>query len=336
MLEPPNILITGINGVGKSTILNLLPGEIILELDDNFNEIFQKRIKVSDLARIKECVLKEVDLNDLFNNFNSYYNLLQEIDIVFLIVDSTKRNIEESKELLLKLKENILETDFYVVANFQDRKTISWSVDKIELFLNFKTFGFSAIQDDAEEKITNIFREILNIKFSEEKESRPPLSKKNYDSIWSDIEEARLLESKQEYNKAAEKFSNAALKLEKFTQENEDIKALSYLCKALQNLILGENSRSMKKLAQAEVLFNQANEHVSDVDLRNLIYANSIFCEILKLSIQFDEEKEAKIKNVSYSKIQNLMKNAIEFYNEGNFKTEADWVRTTLKKFEEY
>ncbi|TFF92832.1 MAG: hypothetical protein EU544_06795, partial [Promethearchaeota archaeon] len=41
---PPKILLTGEDGVGKTTIMNLFPGETVLELDEDLNEIIQKPI----------------------------------------------------------------------------------------------------------------------------------------------------------------------------------------------------------------------------------------------------------------------------------------------------
>ena len=42
--QTPKMLLIGEEGVGKSTIMNLFPGETILELDDDLNEIIQKPI----------------------------------------------------------------------------------------------------------------------------------------------------------------------------------------------------------------------------------------------------------------------------------------------------
>ena len=39
---PPKILLIGENGVGKTTIMDLFPGEKILELDEDLNELIQK------------------------------------------------------------------------------------------------------------------------------------------------------------------------------------------------------------------------------------------------------------------------------------------------------
>jgi hypothetical protein len=331
--KPPSILLTGINGVGKSTILNLFPGEIILEIDDDFNEIIQKSVKFIDSNKIKEFTLREIDLNELVHKFNSYHSTLRSIDMIFLVVDSTERNIIETQDLLLNIKDKLPEIKFFTIANFQDRKAISWNKEEIERFLQIRTYAFSAIQDDSEETINNVIKDILKGSSPKEKEkSKIPTSNKFFDYLWSEIEEAIFLESKYQFHEAAKIFSNMALKIKDQNIENEEIKALHYLCKAWQTLEIGEATKTFQKFSEAEVLFNQANEHLSEIHLKNLVYANSIFCEILKLSYQFDETETTDKKDIYYPKIQTLLKRAIEFYSEAGFIKEEEWAKNALKK----
>jgi GTPase SAR1 family protein len=333
VLKPPNILFTGVKGVGKSTILNLFPGEIVLEIDDNFNEIIQKSIKIDNTKKIGVCILREIDLWELIDRFNSYYNIMTLIDIICLVIDSTERNILESQELLLKLKDNVPDAKYFIIANFQDRKSISWNEDKIEKNLKMKTFGFSAIQDDSEQLINGIIKEILKISFQEIKEeSKSIFTREDINSIWSKIEEAILAESKQDFKKAAELFSNASLEIKSLNLDNSDFKTLFYLCKAWQSLELAHENKNIQKFAEAEIFFNQANEHIKDKNQKNLIYANSIFCEILKLCNQFDELDTPDKEEIYYPKIHTLIKRAIEFYNDGGFVQEREWAKNTLNK----
>jgi hypothetical protein len=335
VLKTPNILITGVNGVGKSTILNLFPGEIVLEIDDQFNEIIQKSIKIDNVKSVDACIIREIDLNEIINNFNSYYNVITLIDIICIVLDSTERNILESQDLILKLRESVPDAKYYTIANFQDRKSISWSEDKIEKTLRLKTFAFSAIQDDSEHQIKSIIREILKLSFQSKKEQAKDIfAKREFQSIWSKIDEAILSENKQEFRKAAKLFSNASSEIKNLRLERAEFEALYYLCKAWQSLELGFENSNVQKFAQAEIFFNQANEHIKDINQKNLIYANSIFCEILKLSSQFDDLETSDRREIYYPKIYTLIKRSIEFYNEGGFVKETEWAKSILKEFE--
>ena len=333
MSTPPNILLTGVNGVGKSTILNLFPGEIVLEIDDNFNEIIQKSIKIENVKKINECLIREIDLRELLDNFNKYYNIISITDIICLVLDSTERNIIESQDLLLKLRENVPEAKYFIIANFQDRKSISWEEDKIENTLKLKVFGFSAIQEDSEQLMNYIIKEILKISFkSKKKDTNHFISNEEIESIWSNIQEAIIAESNQDYRTATKLFSTASLKIKNLNLESADFDALFYLCKAWHSLVLGHQDKNIQKFAEAEIFFNQANEQLKDKKQKNLLYASSIFCEILNLSTQFDELETLEREELYYPKIHNLIKRAIEFYHDGGFSSEMEWAKSAIKK----
>ena len=83
---PPKILLVGEPGVGKSTIMNLFPGENIIHLDDDFNEIIQKPINVTGLD-IKQFILREININDLIDNSKHYRSLLNSVDVICLVTN---------------------------------------------------------------------------------------------------------------------------------------------------------------------------------------------------------------------------------------------------------
>ncbi|MFW9942607.1 MAG: hypothetical protein ACFFFT_16330 [Candidatus Thorarchaeota archaeon] len=331
MANPLNILLTGESGVGKTTILNLFPGEIILELDDDLNEIFQKPIDVPNLEGVEQCILREIDLRDLTNNFVSYWELLRSIDIICVVTDSTERNIENTVELLSELKDKLPEIEFYIIANFQDRESISFSIEKVENILKENTFGFSAIQEDSKEGIIAIIKEILKISNLEKLHL---IEKEHIKDIWSEIEEARLFDKEGNYFAAAKKFSNAASKFKKFSSEQnqEEITALYYLCRAWECMELAEEYKNTQKFLEANDLFNQANEHLSDEKLKLLVLGNSVFCEALKLSLDFDKSDAVDRKEKYYPKIRKLIEKAIKLYKEGGYEKEAEWAMKTLNK----
>ena len=58
-MSPLRILITGEKGVGKTAVMNLLPGETILKIDDDLNELVQNSIELEGLG---EAILMEINL----------------------------------------------------------------------------------------------------------------------------------------------------------------------------------------------------------------------------------------------------------------------------------
>ena len=339
MLNPLNILLTGESGVGKTTILNLFPGEIILELDDDLNEIFQKPIDLPNLKGVLQCILREIDLRDLIENFVSYWELLRSIDVICVVTDSTERNLGNTTELLSELKPKLPEIEFYVIANFQDRKSISYSVEKVENILEEKTFGLSAIQDDSKDRVVAIIEEILKVSKLERFEKTHTITSiegENIEDVWSVVEEARLFEEQGNYFSSAKKFSIAATKFKKFSsdQYQEEITALYYLCKAWECMGFAEEYNNTQKFGEAIELFNQANEHLSDKNLKLLISGNSVFCEALKLSLVFDKSDVVERKEKYYPKIKSLIEKAIKLYKEGDYKKEAEWAMLTLSNLD--
>lgn len=158
---PPKILLIGEVGVGKTTIMNLFPGETILELDNDLKEIIQKEINIFDIKDLKDCILREIDIDELVNNSKLYRPLLNSVDVICIVSNSAASNLGRTQKSYSILKEISKKADFYVIANFQDLKDSAFEPEKIEELFGIKTFGFSAIQKESKQKILSIFTDIL-------------------------------------------------------------------------------------------------------------------------------------------------------------------------------
>lgn len=158
---PPKILLVGEDGVGKSTIMDLFPGETVLELDDDMNEIIQKTINLPSLEGISEFILREVNMQDLVGYSKIYKMLLDSVDIICLVTNSGAGNLSRTKQLFLELKQKTNKADFYIIANFQDLANASFEPEKINESFGIKTFGFSAIRADAKDIIYKMINTIL-------------------------------------------------------------------------------------------------------------------------------------------------------------------------------
>ena len=158
---PPTMLLIGEIGVGKSTIMDLFPGETILELDEDLNEIIEKSIRVGGLENLKQFKLREIDLKELIENSKFYRRLLDTIDIICIVTNSAASNLGRTQRYYSRLKKLVKKADFYIIANFQDQESSAFEPDKIEESFGIRTYGFSAIQKDSKEKIFSIITEIL-------------------------------------------------------------------------------------------------------------------------------------------------------------------------------
>ncbi len=171
MIIPPKILLVGETGVGKKTIMDLFPGETVLELDDDMTEIVEKTVKISNLQGISEFILREINFHDLVENYSKYKPLIESINIICMVTNSGAGNLSRTMSLYSRLKERVSTVDFYILANFQDSVNSAFEPSKISESFGLMVFGFSAIQEDSRDQINQIIRQILEISILKNKES---------------------------------------------------------------------------------------------------------------------------------------------------------------------
>ncbi len=169
---PPKILLAGENGVGKTSIMNLFPGETVLELDNDMNEIIEKAVKLTGLKGITQIVLREINFQSLVDNVNDYSSLLRTVNIICIVTNSGAGNLSRTLSLYNRLIGQVKKADFYILANFQDSVNSAFDPEKISESFGLKTFGFSATQKDSQKKIYTIIKRMLEISILEKFESK--------------------------------------------------------------------------------------------------------------------------------------------------------------------
>ena len=152
----------GEDGVGKTSIMNLFPGDTVIELDKNMNESIQKSIFLNHNNRIITCILKEINIQDIIGMPNIYRQFLDSANIICLVTNSGATNLTNTKRLFSLLKPMVNKAVFYVIANFQDIKLASFDPANIEEFFDLKTYSFSATSNNAKDRIITMFKEMLN------------------------------------------------------------------------------------------------------------------------------------------------------------------------------
>ena len=162
-MEPLRILLTGENGVGKTTIMELLPGETILKIDDDLNELIQSSIELEGVGNV---VLIEINLKELVKNSKEYKNLLKNSDAVIIITKSAMSHLQSTHKLVSELKQKVKITNSYIFANFQDEEQTAIEKEKIEAMFREKTVALSALKPEAKDVMVKVIEEISNTKIT--------------------------------------------------------------------------------------------------------------------------------------------------------------------------
>ena len=154
------ISIMGHPAVGKTTMLKLLT-------EDNYDPIYIPT-QGFDLKSVK---MRKFNLRVWdFGGQKAYLKYLEEYlegsDLVFIVTDSTPRNVLNSKKLI-KLAKKIVDNECPVIAiaNKQDlcKDDVSRMTPKlIEDLLDVKTYGLTAIMPSERKTLSEIIKKELN------------------------------------------------------------------------------------------------------------------------------------------------------------------------------
>jgi len=161
-----------------------------------------------------------------------------------------------------------------------------------------------------------------------------------YCSARSNIERARILERQGEHIASAELFASAASQFKsicnlfKRKQEQSELEAVYYLCRAWENMGLAEKYENPEKFAEAANLFERASKLFMNNTLKFLASGNATFCQALEYGCKFDEAIETNIKTELYPKIKIMLRKAAEYYRKGGFMEGADWALATSTYFD--
>jgi hypothetical protein len=158
---PLRIILTGQMGVGKTTIMDLFPGETVLKIDDDLNEIVEKTLEVHNLPQIKKIKIREIDLHELVQNSKIYREWLDYADVIIVVSNSRATNLSYTFKELKILKKKIKRALFFHIANFQDQKEATFEPEQIEKIFGIQTYGFFALSEHAKEKMYQIMQLIL-------------------------------------------------------------------------------------------------------------------------------------------------------------------------------
>ncbi len=200
---PPIISLVGYSGVGKTTITNLLrTKEITVENEPKISGNVAT-LKVGRIYFFIRDFTGDEKIGFLWNNF------IRGSDAVFIITDSTLKNIQSSKFFLTKIEEEVPYAYTAGIANKQDLET-AIEISKIQEILGLDSYPIIAIDSQYRRELILIISEILKMKtnilpiidllFEKEK-------------LISDLEEAIKTENLDVIDDLLEKIIDFSLKL---------------------------------------------------------------------------------------------------------------------------
>ena len=162
----PKVILTGEQGSGKSTIMDLFPGDLVVNLDVDLNEVSEKRIIVSGFKNVKEFKIREIDIQDLIYKPKQYGNALKSANIICIVINSIGTKLGGLAKPISKLKNSETNADLYILANFQDLEA-AFEPKKIEDTFGIKTYPLSAVNPHAKKRIFGIMEDILKTTFAD-------------------------------------------------------------------------------------------------------------------------------------------------------------------------
>ena len=149
----------GSPAVGKTTLLKLLSKDSIDRLYLPTHGFDLKTVKLDDYY------LKVWDMGGQRSYFKAYSkDYLLGSDVIFIVTDSTPRNVLNSRELINYATHFVgKECPIIVIANKQDLQKSDgrMSPSRVEDILRVKTYGFSAINPKNRVKLMDIIRKEL-------------------------------------------------------------------------------------------------------------------------------------------------------------------------------
>ncbi len=148
------VVILGFDGVGKTTLLKALNGEV-LRLESKSAESKKSEQKLGNL----DIVYWDLAGQSRFSNL--WAKQIANAKIVIIVTDSTLENVIRSKKLVSLVREESPQSKIIAIANKQDLP-ISLEPERISQILGLPTYGMSAIDPTSSDDLDNLKRAIVD------------------------------------------------------------------------------------------------------------------------------------------------------------------------------
>jgi len=189
----------------------------------------------------------------------------------------------------------------------------------------------------------SIEKEIKKTQTVDEREMATKLIKasdirRRYCQARINLEEAKTLDRKGEYDLSSKRYGSAAEILGKIIEETEseparkELRPIMCLCQAWQKMALAEEKTSPELYLEASQLFEQAKEHSLNKRTSLLALGNSSFCKALAAGTRF----EITLDMAMHSMAKGHMESAATCYLRAGFQSASEYAKATQKLFDAY
>ncbi len=147
----------GLGGVGKSTLLRLLFGKE--PAPGGYVPTINVAVDATETIRFGtyDCVIWDFGGQEIFHDLWQFY--FQGTDIIFLVSDSSFRNVMQTKTLLRNIRRQAPAVPIYIIANKQDLPE-SMKPESIQRLLGVPTFPMVATDKSRREEFIRLMLEV--------------------------------------------------------------------------------------------------------------------------------------------------------------------------------
>ena len=143
------ICFIGESGVGKSSLLKLMQGEMV---SNERNPTIGLNINTRNLGSYGKVSIWDFGGQNRFRFM--WKDFLRGAGLAVLVTDSTEKNISKCKEIFERFSRHI-RAKIIVIANKQDLPNVL-TEDEVEKRIGIKTYGMSAIRPELHERMKAI------------------------------------------------------------------------------------------------------------------------------------------------------------------------------------
>ncbi|MFX1449373.1 MAG: nitrilase-related carbon-nitrogen hydrolase [Promethearchaeota archaeon] len=307
-------------------------------------ENYNKAINSFDKAILTLTYTKLSKRIEKLRNYINAWSIIEEAKSYHVKEDhyNARINYEKASNILDEIIEYKFESKFYS----------AWSVLEKAEGLSKKNEHYEAAksyleaQQKFEDSIENFNKYIKKRRISKRDKERisklikVAKAREIYCNAQYQVETARMESKKGDKLLAAELYEKAAFLFEdlcqkfKIKREQDELKAIFYLCRAWENMERAEMEQNPLLYAAASDLFEKASIIFPNNRMKKLSRGNSLYCSALQYGSKFDKTNNLEEKMDYYKQIKMYLRDSSKNYQLGGFKQDAQWALATSTFFD--